>query len=135
MQVNNSFSFTDQNLTLLLETNIINFNLFELFVIIFSSFVFVLGIVGNLLVVIVVLKNSHMKTITNMFIVNLAIGDFLVILICLPTSVLQDVTGQLNATKNKSFTEVLLPFLKNEPRIKIFHTKIFHVFILVFLCV
>ncbi len=97
MQVNKSISFIDQNLTLLLETkattDTINFNLFELFVIIFSSFVFVLGIVGNLLVVIVVLKNSHMKTITNMFIVNLAIGDFLVILICLPTSVLQDVTG------------------------------------------
>lgn len=33
-----------------------------------------------------------MRTVTNYFIVNLAVADFLVILICLPPTVLWDVT-------------------------------------------
>jgi hypothetical protein len=65
---------------------------FEWFVLIISFFIFVVGILGNALVVLVVAKNAHMRTITNMFIVNLAVGDFLVILICLPPSILNDVT-------------------------------------------
>ena len=65
---------------------------FECFLLIFAFVIFLIGIVGNSLVVIVVAKNAHMRTITNIFIVNLAIGDFLVILICLPPSILQDVT-------------------------------------------
>ena len=58
-----------------------------------SSLIFFVGIVGNLLVILVVLKNSHMRTITNIFILNLAIGDFLVILICLPYTMINDITG------------------------------------------
>ena len=61
--------------------------------ILLSFCIFVVGIVGNLLVVLVVIKNAHMRTITNIFIVNLAIGDILVILICLPPTILTDVTG------------------------------------------
>lgn len=92
----------NQSISNLSQFNVINstlnnktltINLFEIFLITFSIFVFILGIIGNLLVVIVVIKNSHMKTITNMFIVNLAIGDFFVILICLPPSIYQDVAG------------------------------------------
>ncbi len=65
----------------------------DCFVIFISFCIFAMGIIGNLLVVLVVIKNSHMRTITNMFIVNLAIGDILVILICLPPTILTDVTG------------------------------------------
>jgi hypothetical protein len=67
--------------------------IFEWCLIIIAILLFVIGLIGNLLVVIVVAKNSHMRTITNIFIVNLAIGDFLVILICLPPSLLNDITG------------------------------------------
>lgn len=68
-------------------------NFFECCLLILAFTIFVVGIIGNLLVIIVVVKNAHMRTITNIFIVNLAIGDFLVILICLPPSVITDVTG------------------------------------------
>lgn len=54
--------------------------------------VFVIGLVGNILVCIAVYRNHTMRTVTNYFIVNLAVADFLVILICLPPSVIWDVT-------------------------------------------
>lgn len=54
--------------------------------------VFIVGLVGNALVCISVYRNHSMRTVTNYFIVNLAVADFLVILFCLPPSVLWDVT-------------------------------------------
>ena len=53
--------------------------------------VFVIGLVGNFLVCFAVWRNRSMRTITNYFIVNLAIADFLVVLICLPPTVLEDI--------------------------------------------
>lgn len=58
----------------------------------FHSVVFVIGLVGNTLVCIAVYRNHTMRTVTNYFIVNLAVADFLVILFCLPPSVIWDVT-------------------------------------------
>ncbi|XP_064486881.1 orexin/Hypocretin receptor type 1-like isoform X1 [Ornithodoros turicata] len=54
--------------------------------------VFVVGLVGNALVCIAVYRNPSMRTVTNYFIVNLAVADFMVILVCLPPTVLWDVT-------------------------------------------
>ena len=54
--------------------------------------VFVVGLTGNVMVCYCVWKSNHMKTVTNYFLVNLAVADFLVILLCLPPSVIQDVT-------------------------------------------
>jgi 7 transmembrane receptor (rhodopsin family) len=47
--------------------------------------------VGNALVCIAV-YNPTMRTVTNIFIVNLAVADFFVILFCLPPTVVWDVT-------------------------------------------
>lgn len=58
----------------------------------FHSVVFVIGLVGNTLVCVSVYRNHTMRTVTNYFIVNLAVADFLVILFCLPPSVIWDVT-------------------------------------------
>lgn len=58
----------------------------------FHSIVFVIGLVGNTLVCVAVYRNHTMRTVTNYFIVNLAVADFLVILFCLPPSVIWDVT-------------------------------------------
>lgn len=58
----------------------------------FHSAVFVIGLVGNTLVCVAVYRNHTMRTVTNYFIVNLAVADFLVILLCLPPSVIWDVT-------------------------------------------
>lgn len=54
--------------------------------------VFIVGLIGNALVCVSVYHNHTMRTVTNYFIVNLAVADFLVILICLPPTVLWDVT-------------------------------------------
>ena len=48
--------------------------------------------IGNALVCLAVYTNHSMRTVTNIFIVNLAVADFLVILLCLPPTVLWDVT-------------------------------------------
>ncbi|XP_015598583.1 orexin receptor type 2 isoform X2 [Cephus cinctus] len=57
------------------------------------SVVFVVGLVGNALVCLAVYRNHSMRTVTNYFIVNLAVADLLVILICLPPTVVWDVTS------------------------------------------
>ena len=67
-------------------------NPFEWGLISMYMIVFIVGLVGNFLVCLAVWRNHHMRTVTNYFIVNLAIADFLVILICLPPTVLGDVT-------------------------------------------
>ncbi len=53
--------------------------------------VFVIGLVGNFLVCFAVWQNRSMRTVTNYFIVNLAVADLLVLLICMPPTVLEDV--------------------------------------------
>ena len=52
--------------------------------------VFIVGIVGNILVCYSVWKSRSLKTVTNFFLVNLSIADCLVILICLPGTVIAD---------------------------------------------
>ncbi|XP_053686039.1 orexin receptor type 2-like [Sabethes cyaneus] len=54
--------------------------------------VFIMGLVGNALVCVAVYTNHTMRTVTNIFIVNLAVADFFVILFCLPPTVVWDVT-------------------------------------------
>ncbi|KAK9873411.1 hypothetical protein WA026_022472, partial [Henosepilachna vigintioctopunctata] len=58
----------------------------------FHVLVFVVGILGNFLVCVAVYRNHTMRTVTNYFIVNLALADFLVIIFCLPPTVVWDVT-------------------------------------------
>jgi len=48
------------------------------------SFVMCLGIFGNSLVPIVVLRTRDLKTSTNFLLVNLAVADILVLAVCLP---------------------------------------------------
>ncbi|XP_076267221.1 orexin/Hypocretin receptor type 1-like [Rhynchophorus ferrugineus] len=59
----------------------------------FHCVVFVVGLLGNVLVCVAVYRNHSMRTVTNYFIVNLAVADALVILFCLPFSVVWDVTS------------------------------------------
>lgn len=65
---------------------------YEWVLVAFHITVFFVGIIGNALVCISVYRNHSMRTVTNYFIVNLAVADFLVILVCLPPTVLWDVT-------------------------------------------
>lgn len=65
---------------------------YEWVLIAIHAVVFIIGLIGNALVCIAVYRNHSMRTVTNYFIVNLALADFMVILICLPPTVLWDVT-------------------------------------------
>ncbi|XP_078093247.1 orexin/Hypocretin receptor type 1-like [Mustelus asterias] len=54
--------------------------------------VFVVALVGNILVCLAVWRNHHMHTVTNYFILNLSVADVLVTAICLPVSLVVDIT-------------------------------------------
>ncbi|XP_074855612.1 neuropeptide FF receptor 1 [Carettochelys insculpta] len=57
-------------------------------------FIFLMCMIGNILVGVIVLKNRQMRTVTNMFILNLAISDLLVGIFCMPTTLLDNlITG------------------------------------------
>ena len=49
------------------------------------SLVFLAGILGNAMVILVVALFSDMRTSTNVYLANLSVADTLVLLICLPT--------------------------------------------------
>lgn len=65
---------------------------FEWVIITLHVTVFAVGLAGNAMVCLVVWKNKHMRTVTNLFIVNLSTADLLVILVCLPPTVVGDIT-------------------------------------------
>ena len=50
---------------------------------------FVAGVIGNIMVIFVVTKNRAMRNSTNMFLTNLSVSDLLVIVICMPSSLLE----------------------------------------------
>ncbi|XP_037321428.1 orexin receptor type 2 [Pungitius pungitius] len=54
--------------------------------------VFFVSLIGNSLVCFAVGRNRHMRTVTNYFIVNLSFADVLVTIICLPASLVVDIT-------------------------------------------
>lgn len=56
------------------------------------SITFVVGLTGNSLVCFAVWRNKTMRTVTNIFIVNLAVGDLTVILLCLTPTLVVDVS-------------------------------------------
>lgn len=53
---------------------------------------FMVGLIGNSLVCFAIWRNKHMRTVTNIFIVNLSVADLAVIIVCLPSTLLVDVT-------------------------------------------
>ncbi|NP_001084551.1 neuropeptide FF receptor 1, gene 1 S homeolog [Xenopus laevis] len=61
------------------------------------TFIFLMCMIGNMLVCFIVLKNRQMRTVTNMFILNLAISDLLVGIFCMPTTLVDNlITGCKN---------------------------------------
>ncbi|NXF08661.1 NPFF2 protein, partial [Smithornis capensis] len=54
-------------------------------------FIFLLCMVGNGLVCFIVLRSKHMWTVTNLFILNLAVSDLLVGIFCMPTTLLDNI--------------------------------------------
>lgn len=60
--------------------------------------VFAVGLVGNYFVIAVVYRSPRMRTVTNFFIVNLAVADILVIIFCLPATLLSNIFVRKYAT-------------------------------------
>ncbi|ETN64589.1 hypothetical protein AND_003664 [Anopheles darlingi] len=56
--------------------------------------VFIVGLVGNSFVIAVVFRAPRMRTVTNFFIVNLAVADVLVIVFCLPATLMSNIFVQ-----------------------------------------
>lgn len=77
--------------------------------IVLYSIVFFVGLLGNIFVIITVFHYKHMRTLTNVFLVNLAISDLLVVLFCIPitlgTSVYKDYVYGIGMCKLTSFLQ------------------------------
>lgn len=66
--------------------------------------VFMIGMIGNVLVCYVVLRNKHMQTVTNIFIMNLALSDILLCVLGIPFTVLYLITLKNWVRTNLSLT-------------------------------
>lgn len=99
----------------------------EWFFIIINSILFLSGLLGNALVCFVIWRSLQMHTVVNIFIFNLAFSDFFVILVCLPSTLLQDVTETwyLGDTMCK-----IIPFIQVRVFIIYFYIKIMFFLIL-----
>ena len=65
---------------------------YEWVILSFFVLLILLALGGNTLVLYAVLRNEHMRSVTNYYIVNLSVADILVSLICFGPTVLVDVT-------------------------------------------
>ncbi|XP_042324724.1 neuropeptide FF receptor 2 isoform X2 [Sceloporus undulatus] len=80
-----------------METNIsyVDFYLHQPFIaaifIISYLLIFLLCMIGNGVVCFIVLRSKHMRTVTNLFILNLAVSDLLVGIFCMPTTLLDNI--------------------------------------------
>ncbi|MGH0145231.1 UNVERIFIED_CONTAM: hypothetical protein FKN15_004894 [Acipenser sinensis] len=53
--------------------------------------IFLVCMLGNGVVCFIVLRSKHMRTVTNLFILNLAVSDLLVGIFCMPTTLLDNI--------------------------------------------
>lgn len=75
------------------------------------SVLFVFAVVGNILVILTLVQNKRMRTVTNVFLLNLAVSDLLLGVFCMPFTLV----GSL--LRNFVFGELmckLIPYLQGE---------------------
>ncbi|GFO44702.1 orexin receptor type 2-like, partial [Plakobranchus ocellatus] len=60
-----------------------------IYVTIFNIIIFVVGIIGNILVILVVSRVKDMRTSINLYLTNLSVADLLVLLVCQPSAMIQ----------------------------------------------
>jgi len=91
VECSNDYCISDDQYITMIEEHIFP-SPYEWLLVCLHSVAFFCGLVGNALVCVAVYRNHSMRTVTNYFIVNLAVADFLVILVCLPPTVVWDIT-------------------------------------------
>lgn len=103
-----SWSVNDTKHYLYSDTNItyVNYYLHQAQVaaifIISYCLIFFLCMVGNTVVCFIVMRNKHMHTVTNLFILNLAVSDLLVGIFCMPITLLDNIiAGMLTCVQCK----------------------------------
>lgn len=52
------------------------------------ALIFILAVVGNLLVIMTLIQNKRMRTVTNVFLLNLSVSDLLVAVFCMPFTII-----------------------------------------------
>lgn len=52
--------------------------------IVLYSLIFLLSVLGNSLIIAVLVRNRRMRTVTNLFLLSLAVSDLMVSLVCVP---------------------------------------------------
>ena len=55
----------------------------------FNVCIFVFGLIGNVLVVLVIVKVRNMRTSTNLFLLSLSVADMMVLLFCQPAALME----------------------------------------------
>lgn len=48
------------------------------------AIIFIIGMIGNVTLVLIFVRNKQMRNVPNIYIINLALGDLLVIISCVP---------------------------------------------------
>ncbi|XP_066925306.1 neuropeptide Y receptor type 6-like [Clytia hemisphaerica] len=114
-----------------------NKDLLRAFLVVIYSFIFLLGVPGNILVILTITRVKKMRSVKNLLIANIAIGDLISILWCLTTTLLGlfiDWPYGLNICKylntlsdviigNTVFTMVLITFERYRAIISPFSSK------------
>lgn len=72
---------SDVNLDVYLDLSPVNIVLIVLY-----GIIFLLGLLGNIFVIVAIVKFKSLRTLTNYFLLNLTVGDVLVILVCIPVT-------------------------------------------------
>jgi hypothetical protein len=68
----------------------------------FYAAVFFLGLIGNSFVVVAVIMNNSLRSATDFMIASLAMADLLVVIFCLPTTLLNNLlTGLFDQFQSK----------------------------------
>ena len=58
--------------------------LYSCVIIFIYAIIFLIGLIANIFVIVVIIKCRRMRTLTNRFLLNLAISDLIATLVCLP---------------------------------------------------
>lgn len=93
--------------------------LFSFILFFIYAIIFLIGLIANIFVIIMILKRRRMHTLTNRFLLNLAVSDLIATLVCLPP------TAYHYYDKRWIFGEFLcrfVPFMQGKKILLVLHT-------------
>ncbi|MED6261515.1 hypothetical protein ATANTOWER_006172 [Ataeniobius toweri] len=81
------------------------------FRILLYSLIFLLSVFGNLLIIVVLMLNKRMRTVTNSFLLSLAVSDLMMAIFCMPFTLIPNILEDFifGATMCKIVTYLMEP--------------------------